>query len=89
MDLAQVEVYLGDFISTCQVVHYKRTHVVCHLFRTIDTVFLPNESGNLVRKEPILQKKLQQEDAAWYTCKIILGWYLDICRHFLRLLPTR
>ena len=46
--LAQVDVYLDDFISTFQGGPTKRQQMLCHLFRSIDTFFQMNTaSGSL------------------------------------------
>ena len=87
--LAQVDVYLDDFISTCQGGSTEQRQMLRHLFWRIDTVFRPNLGTYSLRKEPISTKKLGQGGAAWSTKKTVLGWDLNTKEHHLRLTPKR
>ena len=60
-----------------------------HLFRGIDEVFRLNVYINGLRKEPISTKNTSQGDAAQSTKKTVLGWYLNILEHHLRLTTKR
>ena len=70
--LAQVDVYLDNFISTCQGGPTEQQQMLRHLFRSMDTVFRPNTDTNGLLKEPIYNKKLGQGDSAWSTTKTVL-----------------
>ena len=87
--LAQVDVYLDNFISTCQCGPVERRQMIHHLFRSIDKVFRTNVYTDGLSKEPISMKKLRQGDTAWSTKKTVLGWELDTLEHHLRLTPKR
>ena len=88
-DLAQVEVYLDDFISIYQGGPTERRQMLRHLFRSINTVFWKNVATDVLRKEPTSTKKLGKGDASWLTNKPVLGWELDKKEHRLRLTPKR
>ena len=68
----QVDIYLDNFISTCQGDPLERTQLLRHLFCSFDTVFHPNMLINTFRKYPILVKKLRKGDASWSTKKVVL-----------------
>ena len=88
-DMANVDVYLYDFISVVHGDPRERRQMFCHLFHQIERVFRPNEESDTDRKNPISQKKLGQENGAWSTQKIVLGWDIDTINHLLRLPPRR
>ena len=62
--LAQVGVYMDNFISTCKGATQKQTQILRHLFQGINTVFRINVAMECLQKEPISTKKLLQGDAA-------------------------
>ena len=75
--LSQVDVYLDNFISTCQGDPKERCQMLHHIFRIIKTVFRPNEATDRFRKEPISTEKLGKEDVDWSTKKIFMRWEID------------
>ena len=87
--LAQVDIYLDNFISTCQGGPKERCQILLHFFRSIDTVFHPNGATDGLCKEPIFTNKLSQGDSTWYTKKRVLGWGIDTKEHHLRLTPRQ
>ena len=55
----------------------------------ISRVFRPNIPADANRKYPISLNKLRKGDAAWFTCKTILVWYLDTEEQLLRFPESR
>ena len=58
--LAQVDIYMDDFISTCQGSPSERRPVLRHLFQIIDIFFRPNVDTYGLHKDTISTKKLGQ-----------------------------
>ena len=56
--LAQVDVYVEDFISNCQGVPKEKCQMLYHLFRIICKVFSPNMATYGLCKEPISTKNI-------------------------------
>ena len=71
-----VKIYVNDFIKLAQG-WYNALCVHRHTYHTIDQVFCPNDDQDLVRKQPILQKKLLKGNDSWSTEKLILGWLIN------------
>ena len=84
-----VDVYLDDFISVVHQGSRERRQMLCHLFHQIDRVFRPNEESETNRKDTISRNKLGQEDGAWSTRNIVLGWDIKTIAHLLRLTHIR
>ena len=87
--LAQVDIYLDDFILTCQCIPQEGTQILCHICRGIDTVFWPNAANNCIQNEPISTRKLLQGDGAMSTKKEVLRRDIDTKKHHLRITPKR
>ena len=87
--LAQVDIYLDNFMLTFQGVPKERNQMLLHLFQSINAVFRPNEVTYFLRKEPISARKISQGGDAWSTKKTVLGWELDTKWHHLRIAPKR
>ena len=62
ISLAQVEVYLDDFIGILQGGPDERRQMTRHLLRAIGKLFLPNTKDDTARKEPILLKNIHKCD---------------------------
>jgi hypothetical protein len=76
--LANVDVFVDDFIGLCQGLKPRRNTVRRILLHSLDEVFRPLQANdNPHRKEPASEKKLAQGDGAWETRKLILGWIID------------
>jgi hypothetical protein len=76
--LAEVDVYVDDFIAVAQGSHQQLRDVRSTLLHAIDTVFRPNdELDDEARAEPVSLKKLQKGDGSWNTKQTILGWEID------------
>ena len=86
--LAYVDVYVDDFLKLTQS-WYNAMRVRCSTFHNIDRVFRPNDTGNAIRKQPILQSKLGKEDDFWSTQKVMLGWLIDTVACTISLPPHR
>ena len=75
--MAQVDVYLDDFIPTFQGIPTKRRQSLNQLFRSIEKFFIPNVDTNGLHNEPISTKNLRQGEIAWSTNETVLGWDLN------------
>jgi hypothetical protein len=76
--LAEVDVYVDDFIAVAQGSHQRLRDVRSTLLHAIDAVFRPNdELDDKARAEPVSLKKLQKGDGSWNTKQTILGWEID------------
>jgi len=86
--LAAVDVFVDDFIALAQPATQHSTRRT--LMHTIDQVFRPlAPSDPAHRTEPISVTKLAKGDAAWSTCKKLLGWIVDSESMTLTLPPRR
>jgi hypothetical protein len=73
--LANVDVFVDDFIGLCQGLQPTRSLVRRVLLQSLDEVFRPLHSSDTPhRKEPASEKKLAQGEGYWETRKLILGW---------------
>ena len=84
---ANIDVYLGDFISVVQGGPRERRQMLRHLFQKIDWVFCSNKESDTNRKDPISLKNMGQGDGSWSTQKTFLRWDLDTIYNLLRLTP--
>jgi hypothetical protein len=76
--LANVDVFVDDFIGMCQGALPRRDVVKRIILHSLDEVFRPlSPTDNPHRKEPASEKKLLQGNGHWETRKIVLGWILD------------
>ena len=75
--LAQIEVYLENFIGFIQGGPAEQTQKTHHLFRSIDELFCPNNARYRAQEEPISLKKLAKGDARWSTTNTVLNWAID------------
>jgi hypothetical protein len=76
--LANVDVFVDDFIGVCQGPIPRRRTVRRIMLHTLDDIFRPlGPQDNPHRKEPVSEKKLRQGDGSWETRKLVLGWILD------------
>ena len=55
------------------------------MFHAIDHILQSNDRFDSSRQELYSTKILRQGDAAWKTCKLILGWLIDTLRHHISL----
>jgi hypothetical protein len=86
--LAAVDVFVDDFIAMSQPSTQARTRRT--LMHTIDQVFRPLSPDDPPhRTDPISVTKLAKGDAAWSTCKKLLGWIVDSSSMTLTLPPRR
>lgn len=70
--------YVDDLTLAAQTKHNQHRVLHIALVHSIDMVRCPLDGGNRPScKEPVSVKKLMQGDAAWSTCKTILGWDLN------------
>ena len=77
--LAQVDVFVDDFIGVAQGSPKCLACICCILLTAVDQVFCPLEPGDSpFHHEPSSIKKMLQGDACWSTCKTILGWIIDM-----------
>ena len=81
--LADVDVFVDDFIGLVQGNRHQRKKVRRILLHAIDDIFEPPGPNEPHRKEPSSLKKLLKGDGAWGTRKIILGWVIDTLRQTL------
>jgi hypothetical protein len=76
--LAEVDVYVDDFIAVAQGSHQRLRNVRYTLLHAIDAVFRPNDEwDDKARAEPVSLKKLHKGDGSWNTKQTILGWEID------------
>ena len=76
--LAEVDVYVDDFIALAQGDAPRLQHVRASLLHSIDSVLRPNDKHDTrYRAEPVSIKKLDKGDASWKLQHTILGWDLD------------
>jgi hypothetical protein len=81
-----VDVYMDDFILLSQLPKIQCQASRRTVFECNDSVLRPlSHSDNPRRKEPNSTKKLAQEDAAWATRKVILGWSFDTINRTIEL----
>ena len=86
--LAYVDVYVDDFVKAAQ--GWLNCHRVRRTtFHAIDSVFRPNDSLDVDRKQPISVKKLLKGDDFWSSQKVILGWFIDTSSRTIALPPHR
>jgi hypothetical protein len=78
--LAEVNVYVDDFIAVAQGSHQQLRDVRSTLLHAINAVFCPNDKlDDKARTEPVsLLKKLQKGDGSWNTKQTILRWEIDM-----------
>ena len=84
------DVFVDDFIAVAQgnTASLRRTRRI--LLDTIDTVLRPLSPDDPPhRTEPISVSKLAKGDAAWSTCKKLLGWVIDSETMTITLPPRR
>ena len=82
--LAYVDVYVDDFCKLAQGQrNCDRTRRVT--YHTIDSVFRPNDTSDIKRRQPISTKKLLKGDDSWESQKVILGWLIDSLANSLAL----
>mmetsp|Transcript_14147 Transcript_14147/g.26545 ORF Transcript_14147/g.26545 Transcript_14147/m.26545 type:complete len:786 (+) Transcript_14147:1982-4339(+) len=88
--LAEVDVYVDDFIAIAQGDCSRLRQVRSTLLHSIDTVFRPNDEHDpQTRAEPVSLKKLDRGDASWNTQHTILGWNIDTTARTITLTPRR
>jgi hypothetical protein len=89
--LAQIDIYVNDFIGVAQGSHPFLERVRRTLFETVDEVLHPLEETDACanREEPISVKKLRKGDGAWNTTKVILGWKLNTLTLTTELTPSK
>ena len=88
--LAEVDVYVDDFIAVAQGSHPRLREVRSTLLHAIDQVFRPNDNQDAVtRAEPVLLKKLRKGDGSWNTKHTVLGWEVDTVAQTIALPPHR
>jgi hypothetical protein len=87
--VAEVDVYVDDFIGIAQGDVPRLNEVRDTLMYSIDDVFRPNDQQDLKRAEPISLKKLGKGDASWKTSHTILGWNIDTLSKTITLPPHR
>jgi hypothetical protein len=88
--VANVDVFVDDFIAMCQGPKPRRQTVRRVLLHSLDEVFRPLQPGdNPHRKEPASEKKLGQGDGYWETRKLVLGWIIDTIAMTIELPPHR
>jgi hypothetical protein len=76
--IAEVDVYVDDFIAIAQGDHKRLKNVRATVLHSIDSVFRPNdERDSKTTAEPVSLKKLDKGDASWSTHQTILGWDID------------
>ena len=59
-----------------------------HLLRSIDKLFLPNNSQDRAIEEPISLNKLAKEDVRWRTTNTVLGWEIETMELVFALFQT-
>ena len=88
--LAEVDVFVDDFLGVAQGNLKRLRRVRRILLHAIDTVFRPLDADETVkRNETASVKKLRKGDAAWSTCKKVLGWIINTSTMTLHLPPNR
>ena len=88
--LAQVDVYVDDFIGLAQGDEKRLGQVRSTLLHSIDAVFRPNDEHDpKSRAEPVSIKKLDKGDASWNTQHTILGWSIDTVAQTITLTTRR
>ena len=84
------DVYVDDFILSCQGSPKARLAHLRRLLHCIDAVFRPLDSADPPhRKHVPSMKKFLQGDAYLSTRKVVLGWIIDTIRQTLELPPHR
>lgn len=87
--IAQVDVYVDDFLLMAQTASQRR-QVLRATLSSIDKVLRPLTPDDPPhRKEPASIKKMRQGDAHWATDKRILGWDINTSAMTLSLPPHR
>jgi hypothetical protein len=89
--IAQIDVYVDDFIGLAQGNRPHLERVRRTLFETVDSVLRPLEpvDGASNREEPVSVKKLRKGDGAWNTTKVVLGWQIDTVALTVALTPNK
>jgi hypothetical protein len=81
-----LEVYIHNFIQLAQTTNPdKLLHLSRAVLHGIHSVFPPPSVTGHAGEYPVSQKKLEQGDGQWATCKEILGWIFDGTQHSIEL----
>lgn len=87
--LAEVELYMDDYIGLVQGHQRRRRCVKRVLMHTIDEIFRPWDPSETAHQEPMSVKKMKKGDASWQTRKQLLGWLIDTVEKTFLLPPHR
>ena len=81
-------IYVDNFIMATQGNDVAHLQHLCHLLHSLDAVFRPIDAFDSEYCKPVLSKKKAPKGNTYLcTCKLILGWVLDLMAHTLELLP--
>ena len=85
-----LEVFVDDFVAvTNNASETHLTHFSRAMLQGIHAVFPPPSITGHCGEDPISQKKLNEGEGTWETCKEVLGWLIDGATFTIQLPPTK